>query len=250
MLVHTEAIVLRSVPYKETTRMVTLYTLELGKVTILARGAQSIKSPFGATLQLLSHINAILYTRPTRSIQILSDCSHIAIYPEISDNLERLAIGQHICELMLSLTEEGQNSPEIFQLLVKTLGALNTQDMDAIVVKLCFQLQFTSLLGFAPAFSKKSVEELDDSGGHLVLEDGTITNHVRPEESTMFASKGVLRGFAILHRANFDVAVRLRLSLKQRKDLYHLVTRFMQYHVQDAYPDRGQKVIDQLLNRT
>ena len=247
MLVRTEGIVLRSIPYKETTRLATLYTRELGKLTLIAHGAQSIKSRFGATLQLLSHVQALIYTRPTRSIQILSDCAHVRIYKEIGSDLKKLAVGQRICEFVLSLTEEGQNSPGIFDLLVRVLNALNNPDVDAVLLKLYFQLQLMALLGFAPAFSRESVKEIDDSGGYLLLEDGTITSKAKEDLSTLFASRGVLRAFAILHRADFNVILHLKLTADQRRELHTLVTNFMRYHVPDTYPVRGQKVIDQLL---
>lgn len=247
MLVRTEGIVLRSIPYKETSRLATLYTKALGKLTLIAHGAQSIRSRFGATLQLLSHVQVVIYTRPTRSIQILSDCSHVKIYKGITGDLTKLAIGQRICELVLSLTEEGQNSPGIFDLLVRILNASDLPDVDAVLLKLYFQLQLMELLGFAPAFSRESVEEIDDSGGYLVLENGTITSKAKEDLSTLFASRSVLRAFAILHRADFNIILRLQLTAAQRKDLHTLVTTFMRYHVPDTYPVRGQKVIDQLL---
>ena len=247
MLVRTEGIVLRSVPYKETTRLVTLYTCDLGKMTVIAHGGQSVKSRFGATLQLLSHVQAMIYTRPTRSIQILSDCSHVAVYSGISSGLDRLAIGQHICELVLSLTEEGHTSPETFHLLVKVLRTLNDPSVDAELLKLYFQLRFTDLLGFAPAFSRDSVVQLDDSGGYLLLEDGTIQSTEDHELPAVHASKRVLRAFAILHRADLDVILHMQLTTKQRRELSVLITCFMRYHVQDTYPLRGEKVIDQLL---
>ena len=247
MLMHTEGIVLRSMPYKETTRLVTLYACELGKTTVIAKGGQSVKSRFGSTLQLLSHVHAVIYTRPTRSIQILSDCSHVKIYSEISGNLERLAIGQRIGELVLSLTEEGHASPETFQLLVQVLGALNTPSINAMLLKLYFQLRFTDLLGFAPAFSRESVLEISKSGGYLSLEDGTIQSRAVHKTSVMHASRSVLRAFAILHRADFDAVLRMQLTARELRDLSALITRFMRYHLQDAYPVRGEKVVDQLL---
>ena len=247
MLVRTEGIVLRSVPYKETSRLATLYTRTLGKLTLIAHGAQSIKSHFGATLQLLSHVQAVIYTRPTRSIQILSDCSHVRVYNRITGDLTKVAIGQRICEFVLSLTEEGQNSPEIFDLLVRVMNALDSLDVDAVLLKLYFQTQLMELLGFAPAFSRESVEEIDNSGGYLLLENGTITSQAIDDLPTLFASRSVLRAFAILHRADFDIILHLKLTAAQRKELHTLVTTFMRYHVPDTYPVRGQKVIDQLL---
>ncbi len=248
MLQRTEGIVLRSVPYKETSRLATLYTRDLGKLTVIAHGAQSLKGRFGSTLQLLSHVQAVIYTRPTRSIQILSDCSHVRIYKGIAKDLKKLAIGQRICELVLSLTEEGQSFPDIFELVVRVLNALENPEVDAVLLKLYFQLQLTALLGFAPAFSRESVESIDNAGGYLTLEDGTISTQMQDEVTALFASRGALRSFAILHRADFDFILRFKITAAQRREIHTLITNFTRYHVPDTYPERGQNVIEQLLD--
>ncbi len=247
MLVQTEGIVLRSMPYRETSKLITLYTRELGKITIIARGGQSIKSRFGSTLQLLSHVQAVIFSRPTRSIQVLSDCSHLTIYSTIKEDLEKLAVGQRICELVLQITQEGQRSFELFQLLVNVLTALDNPKSNGLVLKLYFQLQFTEELGFAPAFTKQSVEDVDSSGGYLILSDGTISNEDVAETSTVYASRGVLRAFSILCRSSFDVVQKLKITKKQYSELYQLINQFMSYHMPEVFPLRGQKITDQLL---
>ncbi len=247
MLVRTEGFVLRSTPFKESSRLLSLYSLELGKITVIAHGSQSKKSRFGATVQPLSHVQAVIYSRPMRSIQILSDCSHVQRYPLIMDKLERLTIGQRICEYVYALTENGQRSPEIFHLLVKVFDALNKPDVNEVPLQLYFQLQLTTLLGFAPSFSKESVEEIGETGGYLMLVDGSISKSAENEISALHASRSVLRAFAILHRADFDVVLRLQLTKKQCEELHHLITRFMRFHLDDSYPDRGERIFDQLL---
>ncbi len=247
MLVRTEGFVLRSIPFKESSRLITLYSLELGRITVIAHGSQSKKSRFGAAVQPLSHVQAVIYTRPMRSIQILSDCSHVQRYPVILDDLGRLTIGQRICEYVQALTEDGQRSPEIYHLLVKVFDALNSPDINGVIIQLYFQLQLTTLLGFAPAFSKESVEEICEIGGYLMLVDGSIAKNAEGKTLAVHASRSVLRAFATLHRADLSVILRLQLTRKQCDELHQLITRFMRYHMEDSYPDRGERVFDQLL---
>ena len=62
-VVHTEAIVLRTIDYSETSRIVTLFTRELGKTGIMAKGARAAKSRFGSTLQPMNRIAAVINIR-------------------------------------------------------------------------------------------------------------------------------------------------------------------------------------------
>jgi len=49
----TEAIIIRQVDFSETSRVVTFYTREFGKVPLLAKGAKRLKGPFESGLDLL-----------------------------------------------------------------------------------------------------------------------------------------------------------------------------------------------------
>ena len=67
-IVHSDAIVLRSIDYGETSRIVTLFTRERGKIGVMAKGARANRSRFGSTLEPLSHINVVLYYKPGRDL--------------------------------------------------------------------------------------------------------------------------------------------------------------------------------------
>ncbi len=50
----TDALVLRLIPWSETSFIASIYTREFGKLSVLAKGARRPKSPFEAALDLLS----------------------------------------------------------------------------------------------------------------------------------------------------------------------------------------------------
>ena len=57
----TKALVLRSVDYKESDKILTLLTQELGKITVSARGCRKKGSPIAASCQLLAWSELVLY---------------------------------------------------------------------------------------------------------------------------------------------------------------------------------------------
>ena len=59
----TEAIVLKSMKYRETSKIVTFYTKQFGKITGLVKSARSAKNKFGSSLNLFSHIELVIYKK-------------------------------------------------------------------------------------------------------------------------------------------------------------------------------------------
>ena len=57
MIVSTDAIVLRTVNYSETSIIVTLFSKESGKIALMAKGARKPKSPFAAQLEPMNILN-------------------------------------------------------------------------------------------------------------------------------------------------------------------------------------------------
>ena len=71
-LVSTPAIVLRTYPYSETSKIVRLATRDYGVQSAIAKGVRRPRSPFGAALETLSEGVAQLYHKETRELQILA----------------------------------------------------------------------------------------------------------------------------------------------------------------------------------
>ena len=62
-IVKTRALVLRTMRMGETSRLVTFYTQEQGKLKVTAKGARKPKSKFGAALDLMTEVQAVCYVK-------------------------------------------------------------------------------------------------------------------------------------------------------------------------------------------
>src|SRR6056297_1189890 len=130
-IIRTEAVVLRSLDYGETSQIVTLLTQENGKIGVMAKGARRTKSQFGATLQPMAYTQVVFYYKPTRELQILSESSHVESFHRLRRNLETITIGLRIVELVDALLEEEDPQPEIFAITVRALRRLNRTEQRA-----------------------------------------------------------------------------------------------------------------------
>lgn len=246
MIIRTEAVVLRRMDYGETSQIVTVFTREKGKIAVLAKGARLPKSRFGSSLQPMSYSQVVFYYKPTRQLQTLSESSHVYAFHGIGRQLEKLALGQRIMELVAALLQDEEQNPMVFNLLVQTLDALNQAEERVGNVLFYFQLRLASLLGFDPHINREAVQALGEDGGLLLLNEGAVLASSAVAPSARPASRAALRAFAIFARADLEAVLRMSLPKAVESEVHDLIDAYFRYHVADAYPTRSDKVLGQM----
>ena len=242
MIVRTEAVVLKSLDYGETSQIVTLFTREKGRLAVMAKGARRTKSKFGATLQPMAYTQVVFYHRDTRGLQTLSESAHLEPLLGIRRDLQKITLGLRIVELVYALTEEEDPQPSVFRLLAGALRTLDAATARPANVLPYFQLRFAGALGFAPAFEKGDVEALPGEGGVLALGSGHLHPADEAPKAGQRASRAALRAFAVFARADLADVMRMDLTPAHRREVQALADDYLRYHVEDAFPDRGAKV--------
>lgn len=151
MILSTEAIVLRTMKYSETSLIATLFTRDHGKMSVLAKGARRKNRPFGAALEPMNHVHAVIYHKPQRDLQLITQCDLVARYPAILADLDRMAIGMAAVELLHLSTGQDEAHPEVFELtldLFKSLQDATHGHQKALYV---YEIKLLGLLGFKPS---------------------------------------------------------------------------------------------------
>ena len=143
-----QGIVLRGVDTKESDRILTVLTAQMGKVAVVAKGARSRRSRVTAAAQLLAYSDMVL--TESHGWQILSEASTISLFDGVRQDVVLLSLGSYFADLTESVTFEGTESGEILSLLLNALYALGTLQKPPELVRAAFELRLMSLVGFAP----------------------------------------------------------------------------------------------------
>ncbi|HEU4562093.1 MAG TPA: DNA repair protein RecO [Longimicrobium sp.] len=150
-LVTTRSLVLQSFPYSETSKILRLYSWELGLVSVIAKGALRPKSRYGGVLEPFTEGTATFYHRHGRDLHTLSGFDLVRSRQALGRSLAGFAGASLLAELVLSAgTEEAH--PEVFQSLSDAwdeIAAAPDEDA-ALRVSLAGAWRLVSLLGFEP----------------------------------------------------------------------------------------------------
>jgi DNA repair protein RecO (recombination protein O) len=146
-----DAIVIRQVDFSETSRVVTLFTREFGKIGCLAKGARRLKGPFESGLDLLSCCRIVFLKKSGGGLDLLTESHLVRRFRPKAGSLSHLYAGYYVAELLAALTEEHDPHAALFDAAETTLVRLETVENVFLPVS-WFELALLQEIGQLPDF--------------------------------------------------------------------------------------------------
>src|SRR5258708_113264 len=108
----TEGIIIKRRNIGEADSLLTVFTLDQGKIQIKAKGVRKITSKRSSHIELLNHTRLHLYKG--YASPLLTEVQSIESFSNIKQDLKKVGIAYHICELIDGLCPENQEQRQIF----------------------------------------------------------------------------------------------------------------------------------------
>jgi len=124
-IIKTEAVVLSKMNYGDSSNIATLFTEDLGKLSVIVKGARSPKSKYGKIVDPLNYLLVVLYNKESREVQLLSGADIIEHFPNIKNELNRLSCAYAVIELVKNLMAEHEVNKKMFQGVIKILSRID-----------------------------------------------------------------------------------------------------------------------------
>ncbi len=185
-LLKSEAIILDSIRWKETSKIVSLFSREWGIIKVIARGIYRNKSTFAGKLESLNRVEVVINSRSSRSLQILTEADVIDSFNNIRPDLQRLPYALAILELIRQTIRESHLDSIFYDFIIVLLDAIKTAKSPAIIF-IYFLLKLVSFLGFKPNLGQCQVCENQPPSEivYFSLEKGSIFCRDCAEGATM-----------------------------------------------------------------
>ena len=150
----TDAIVIRTVDFSETSSIVTFFTKDFGKLSTLAKGARRKKGPFESALDLLARCRIVFLHKSNDSLDLLTEAKLSNRLRASEVELSRLYACYYIAELLLNLTDELDPHPELFDVTLESLRQIEDPAVDFEPVILRYELITLRETGHLPSLDK------------------------------------------------------------------------------------------------
>ena len=166
-MIFTDAgIILFRQEFRETDRIVSLYTREHGRLNARLPGVMRPAGKLKAVSEPFACADYRIYVRRGGVIGTITGGKMISVFPAIRQDLKRTALAFHFCELMMRLTPLHQPSEGKFDLLLSALselekGPVNPAFQAAFILRLMEQAGYGldhPVLKISPEFWQKMHE--------------------------------------------------------------------------------------------
>lgn len=171
-ILKTEAVVLRGWNLGETSKILSLYTRDFGKLKVVAKGGRGLKSKFRGCLEPLTHIRVVYYDKKTRDLQLLSQADLVDPHFRIIGDMKRTALGLAAAELVDKAVAGEEYFPQIFDLLTSVLRGIDGGEGFLEGCIWFFESHFIDLMGYKPTWNACL-----ECGGSLGVEGGFFQPH-------------------------------------------------------------------------
>ena len=233
----TEAVVLRSFRFGEADRVLHLYTLERGRVGVVAKGIRRTKSRFGARLEPLSHVEILIH-QGSGELGTVTGVDVIHTHRSAREDAYRLGAGLVGLEAMLRLFGEPEPNARAFEALTRFLDLLDETPsrvpgrpaLDPLV--LSFQLKLLWLSGYLPHLTSCAECGAADAAlvGYSPKAGGAVCGACAAATSALALAPASIAGVEELLRRPLADAGRAGLTVQAARDALKLVKTSYEYH--------------------
>lgn len=147
MEIAVKGLVIRTVDIKESDRLITIFTEEIGVVSATARGARALKSRKLASTMQYCYSSFVLQRRG--EYYYVKEAELIENFFDIRRSIEGLALAGYIAEVLSDVTV-AQAENELLRLSLNSLYAISRGKYPMERIKAAFEIRCASILGFMP----------------------------------------------------------------------------------------------------
>jgi DNA repair protein RecO (recombination protein O) len=229
----TEALILRRSDFSEADRLLVLAT-PAGKRRVVAKGARKTSSRLAGHIELFTHIALMLAVG--RNLDIVTQSQVLNSFATLRGDLSSLGGAYYIAELYDKVTEDEEENRPLFDLLVMSIGALDSGITRDLVLR-AYELRLLDIIGYRPQLHRCPVcQELltEDAdrfsptlGGVLCQRDAAADRSALPIQLATFKLLRYLQQqpFAVIGQMHISPGVRHEAETLMRAYLRHILER-------------------------
>ncbi len=225
MNLSVDGIVLETQAYGKNSKILTLLTASHGKISVIARGCVSLKSPLRAAANLFTYSSFEIYSSAGKYYIETADVKEL-FYPLYSE-VEKLSLAQYFLEVCSFVAREETEETELLRLLLNSLFKLcRSEDTD--IVKAVFEIKLCEVLGFMPDIDN-CADCGADSGGFVFLEDGVLRceNCTGPSPYKVYINSYAKAALQHIFYSPQNRMFAFKVSGQTREQLLHFAEKYL-----------------------
>lgn len=232
------AIVLRRRDYGDFDLILTVLTKDHGICALIAKAAKKSTKRFQGILEPFATLRIVYRQARGKGMQVLEEATLESPFNKGRADLFKMAYASYWCELVALWLQEGEDRPDVFDLLAYALNALNHDLAPVQLLNVLFQMRFVGQEGLRPVLERCSccqieIEKLSQHQFCIDLRQGGIVCHQCPAPGAgqLRLSKGTLKQLLWMAQGDLTMAQRVRFSPSALAEATQFLEAFVPYHI-------------------
>ncbi len=151
MIKKVEGIILSTVDYKESSKIINIFTKEDGIIGVLAKGSKNLKNKLAATTSTLTYGNFHL-RQYGNGIPLLTEVDVIDAFKQIRKDIVKQNYALFLIELASQVYRHDEER-QVYELLIQGLNKLN-EGYDSQIITNIVELKLLEFLGIKPSVER------------------------------------------------------------------------------------------------
>jgi DNA repair protein RecO (recombination protein O) len=243
-------IVLKTIPYRESSSILHLYTKEMGLVQGVAKGVRR-KGKDPTIIERGFMVEALIYGRGAQTLHTLGALGMIDYFPGIRGDLAKSAMRDTMLETLAAGLHDSEENETLFVFLSGFLGNLDVAATgDCFPFALWrFYADFASIEGFGLNLDTCMICRERLAGGGRLKTDagGLICTRCEPLKGTAAFLPGAVVDFL---GCQIDVPAQALRNLQrhEQKKITRLLASYCRYHFDHRFECRSLDFVDEMID--
>ncbi len=235
MYYQSRGIILKQRDFKDSDKLLSIFTEKEGKVSAIAKGVKKPKSSLRACVQPFCH--SYLYLNRSQNLGLVTQGKLLDFYGDSRQDLERALYCLYMMELLDKSLLEHVPLVGLYHTLVAVLEAINEQGLNPLFIRY-FESQLLVNLGYKPELKQCVACGRQPSGEFCfsLAEGGLICRSCMAESEYKMGLSGETVGLLrLLTEGSLPALTRVKASPAGLKQLELLLEKYMEYHLERRF---------------
>ncbi len=225
---------------KESDKILTVLTNELGVISIYAKGAMRLKNKFHSAVSLFTYSEFVLFESNNSKLYQLNEVSIKKVFHKLGEDIEKLSTAMYLAEICTEVIVKEEASNDILRLFLNILHTMCEEKWSTKLSKAAFEMRILCDVGYRPNFihcslCNKSEEELY----YFLYQTGKVlckncyTQNL--QEESLICDKATVYALRYLAYADLEKMFSFNLSGNSLINLSKICEKYMLYHTKQNY---------------
>lgn len=233
-IISTEAIVLRSMDHRETSKLCFFFTRKCGKVIAVLKGIRKNSRKFGSSADKFTVNDIVFYQYANSDIHLVGQCDMREHFSALRGDIKKINAAEYACELLNKVMPLEEPNPGIYAFLLDFFRALEGEREVSRLVHM-FQIKVLALSGFRPHLDScvRCGKDISQRARFSVLKGGLICGVCGPRDTDSIAvSAGAVATLLYIEKNDWPACLKLGMEPSIRIELKNILNNFLLYHLE------------------